>query len=209
MFFIPFMLGALITLRDPTTAFRVVPEAMLRPLTEAYARGFSGGREAGEGAFMAGFYVYNNIGIALRCFALGIFGGVGSAFYLVQNGFSIGAILGYVASQGAGGNIGLFIIGHGSLELGAIVLAGGSGLSLGWSIVAPGDLGRIESLQRRAREILVVIAGATVMLAMAAAIEAFWSASSAPREVKVAVGATLFVLVLAYILFAGREDDRE
>ena len=54
---------------------------------------------------MAGFYVYNNVGIALRCFALGIFGGLGSAFYLVQNGLSIGAILGYVASQGAGENI--------------------------------------------------------------------------------------------------------
>lgn len=35
---------------------------------------------------MAGLYVYDNVGIALRCFALGIFGGLGSAFYLVQNG---------------------------------------------------------------------------------------------------------------------------
>jgi len=42
------------------------------------------------------------------------------------------------------------------------------------------------------------------MLFMAAAIEAFWSASSAPREVKLVAGALLFVLVNAYILFAGR-----
>lgn len=207
LFFVPFALGCVLTLRDPSFAFRVVPEAMLRPLTEAYAKGFDAGREAGEGAFMAGFYVYNNVGIALRCFALGIFGGLGSAFYLVQNGLSIGAILGYVASQGAGENIVVFIAGHGSLELGAIVLAGGSGLSIGWSLVAPGELPRLVSLQRRAREILVVVAGAAVMLFMAAAIEAFWSGSSAPREVKVAVGGTLFVLVLAYVLFAGRTQD--
>ena len=204
LFFIPFALGCALSLRDPSFAFRVVPEAMLRPLTEAYAKGFDGGRETGEGAFMAGFYVYNNVGIALRCFALGIFGGLGSAFYLVQNGLSIGAILGYVASQGAGENIVVFIVGHGSLELGAIVLAGGSGLSIGWSLIAPGDLTRVASLQRRAREIVVVVAGAAVMLFMAAAIEAFWSGSSAPRDVKVAVGGTLFVLVLAYVLFAGR-----
>ncbi|MFO0743251.1 MAG: stage II sporulation protein M [Labilithrix sp.] len=209
LFFVPFVLGALLTLRDPTFAFRVVPEAMLRPLTEAYARGFGDGREAGDGAMMAGFYVYNNVGIALRCFALGIFAGLGSAFYLVQNGLSIGAILGYVASQGAGANIGIFIVGHGSLELGAIVLAGGAGLSIGWSIVAPGDLPRITSLQRRAREILVIVAGASVMLVMAAAIEGFWSASSAPLSVKLGVGATLFVLVMAYILFAGRAPDAE
>lgn len=205
LFFLPFALGVALTLRDPTFAFRIVPEAMLRPLAEAYAKGFDAGRDGGESAFMAGFYVYNNVGIALRCFALGIFGGLGSAFYLVQNGLSIGAILGYVASQGAGQNILTFIVGHGSLELGAIVIAGGAGLSLGWSIVAPGDLPRVTSLQRRAREIVVIVAGAAVMLLMAAAVEGFWSASSAPRMVKLVVGGLLFVLVMTYILVAGRD----
>jgi uncharacterized membrane protein SpoIIM required for sporulation len=206
LFFVPFALGCILTLRDPSFAFRVAPEAMLRPLTEAYARGFDQGREVGEGTMMAGFYVYNNVGIALRCFALGIFGGLGSAIYLVQNGLSIGAILGYVSSQGAGENIAIFIVGHGSLELGAIVLAGGAGLSIGWSLVSPGELGRIASAQKRAREILVVVAGAAVMLFMAAGIEAFWSASSAPRAVKLAVGGTLFFLVTTYILVGGRGD---
>jgi uncharacterized membrane protein SpoIIM required for sporulation len=204
LFFIPLAIGVLLTLNDPSFAFRVAPEATLRPLAEAYARGFDEGRDAGEGTMMAGFYVYNNVGIALRCFALGIFGGLGSAFYLVQNGLTIGAILGYVASQGAGANIGTFIVGHGSLELGAIVLSGGAGLSLGWSVIAPGELTRLTSLQRTARDILVIVAGAAVMLFMAAGIEAFWSASSTPREIKLAVGGSLFFLVIAYILFAGR-----
>ena len=209
LFFVPFAVGCVMALRDPSFAFRIVPEATLRPLTEGYAQGFGAGRQAGEGALMAGFYIYNNVGIALRCFALGIFGGIGSAFYLVHNGLSIGATLGYVASQGAGENIVTFIVSHGSLELGAIVLAGGSGLSIGWSLVAPGDLPRLVSLQRRAREILVVVAGAAVMLVGAAAIEAFWSASSAPRDVKLAVGGSLFVLVTLYLLIAGRTTEDE
>lgn len=209
LFFVPLAIGVVLTLRDPTFAFRIAPEAMLRPLTEAYANGFDAGRDAGEGTMMAGYYVYNNVGIALRCFALGIFGGIGSAFYLVQNGLSIGAILGYVASQGAGANIGTFIVGHGSLELGAIVLSGGAGLSLGWSVVAPGDQTRIASLQRTAREILVIVAGASVMLLMAAGIEAFWSASSTPRTIKLGVGGALFFGVIAYILFAGRDAAGE
>lgn len=211
LFFVPLAIGLALSVRDPTFAFRIAPEAQLRPLTDAYARGFSAGRDAGEGTMMAGFYVYNNVGIALRCFALGLAGGIGSAIYLVQNGLVIGATLGYVASQGAGANIGIFIVGHGSLELGAIVLAGGAGLSLGWSIVAPGELTRIASLQERAREILVVVAGAAVMLTMAAAIEAFWSASSTPDVVKLAVGGLLFVLVLTYVCVAGRahSDDEE
>lgn len=205
LFFIPLAIGLVLTLRDPSFAFRVAPEAMLRPLADAYARGFDEGRDAGEGTMMAGFYVYNNVGIALRCFALGIFGGLGSAFYLVQNGLTIGAILGYVATQGAGANIGTFIIGHGSLELGAIVLSGGAGLSLGWSIVAPGEQTRLASLQSTARDILVIVAGAAVMLVMAAGIEAFWSASSTPRPIKLTVGGSLFFLVVAYVLVAGRE----
>lgn len=209
LFFVPFALGAVLAWREPTFAFRVVPEAMLRPLAEAYAQGFAEGRGAGEGTMMTGFYVYNNVGIALRVFALGIFGGLGSAFYLVQNGLSIGAVLGYVTAEGAGGNIVTFMLGHGGLELGAIVVAGGAGLSLGWSLVAPGDLPRLASLQARARELVVVIGGAAVMLCLAALIEGFWSASSAPNGVKVAVGTTLLVLVLGYVLLAGRGAAEE
>ncbi len=153
---------------------------------------------------MAGFYVNNNVGIALRCFALGIFGGVGSAFYLVQNGLSIGAVLGYVASQGAGDNIVTFVVGHGSLELGAIVLAGGAGLAMGWSIVAPGEKTRTASLQAVARDVVVIVFGAAVMLLMAAGIEAFWSGSSALAIVKRSVGVAMFVSVLAYMIFVGR-----
>lgn len=207
LFFVPLAIGVVCTLRDPTFAFRIAPEDMLRPLTEAYAKGFDHDRGAGENGFMAGFYVNNNVGIALRCFAVGVFGGIGSAFYLVQNGLTIGAVLGYVGSQGAGANIVTFIVGHGSLELGAIVLCGGAGLSLGWSIIAPGELTRMASLQRRAREVLVIVAGASVMLLMAAGIEGFWSGSSLPRALKLTLGAALFVLLATYLSFGGRQKE--
>jgi uncharacterized membrane protein SpoIIM required for sporulation len=203
LFIIPFVFGAIATTMHPEFAFRVVPEAMLKPLTDAYQQGFNG-RGTGEDALMAGFYVNNNIGIALRCFALGIFGGLGSAFYLVQNGLATGAMLGYVSSQGAGGNILTFVVGHSTFELGAIIIAGGAGMSMGWSVVAPGERTRLASLRSAAGELVVVVAGATVMLLFAAAIEGFWSASSVPSGVKRIVGVVNFVLVMSYILFAGR-----
>src|SRR5207248_1478315 len=78
------------------------------------------------------------------------------------------AILGYVASQGSGGNIVTFVVGHGSLELGAIVLCGGAGLAMGWSIVAPGDRTRVASLRAVGPDVATIIGGAAVMLAMAA-----------------------------------------
>ncbi len=204
LFFLPLLFGFFASLDDPHFAFRIVPESQLRPLTEAYARGFDAGRQGGEAPLMAGFYVNNNVGIALRCFATGVFLGLGSAFYLVQNGLSIGAILGYVTSQGAGGNILLFVVGHSSFELGAIVLAGGAGMSLGWSIVLPGEQTRLASLQAVAKDAIVIVGGAAVMLLIAATLEAFWSGSSVPGVVKLVVGGTFLVLVLSYLLFAGR-----
>jgi uncharacterized membrane protein SpoIIM required for sporulation len=204
LFFVPFFGGLFATLADPGFAVRIVPEAQLRPLVEAYKDGFSSGRAAGLDAAMAGFYVNNNVGIALRCFATGLFFGVGSAFYLVENGLATGAIMGYVAAHGAGDNILTFIVGHGSLELGAIVLAGGAGLALGWSIVAPGDRTRIASLQATAKSVVIIVFGAAVMLFMAAAVEGFWSASSLPAIVKRSVGGAMFLVVMSYVVLAGR-----
>ncbi|MGZ3477759.1 MAG: stage II sporulation protein M, partial [Polyangiales bacterium] len=206
LFFIPFAIGVIASLHDPSFAFKVVPESMLRQLTDAYAKGFADGRSAGESTLMTGFYVNNNVGIALRCFALGVFGGLGSAFYLLHNGLSIGAVLGYVGSQGAGNNIVTFIVGHGSFELGAIVLAGGAGLSLGWSIVAPGEKTRVASLQSVAADVVVIVAGAAVMLFIAAMIEGFWSGSAVSDAIKRSVGLAFFILVVLYLLLAGRES---
>ena len=203
LFFGPLLFGLLGSLDDPAFAFRVVPESQLRPLVEGYQKGFDAGRPGGEGAAMAGFYVNNNVGIALRCFATGMFGGLGSVFYLVQNGLAIGTILGYVASQGAGGNLFFFVIGHSAFELGAIVIAGGAGLALGWSMVAPGDRPRLASVQEAGRGVAVIVSGAAAMLLVAAGIEAFWSASSVPPWGKLTFGAVCSLLVLAYILLAG------
>ncbi len=207
LFFGPLFAGLAATLAHPDFAFRVAPESMLRPLTEAYAKGFAAGRDSSQGALMAGFYVNNNVGIALRCFAVGIFGGVGSAFYLVQNGLATGAILGYVASQGAGANIVTFIgAGHSAFELSAIVIAGGAGLMLGWSVVAPGGRTRRAALEAAGRDAVVLVSGAAVMLFIAAGIEAYWSGSSAPAMVKRGVGLGMFALVTLFLVLVGRDD---
>jgi len=204
LFFVPLAFGTVATLRHPDFALRLVPGGTLQELAEAYAKGFSEGRSVGASTGMAGFYVNNNVGIALRCFALGIFGGVGSAFFLIDNGLSIGAILGYVASQGAGENILTFVVGHSSLELGAIVLSGGAGMALGWSVVAPGQETRLASLQAAAREVVVIVFGAAVMLLMAAGIEAYFSSSALSATVKRSLGAGMFVAVLTYMALGGR-----
>lgn len=154
---------------------------------------------------MFGHYIKNNIGIAFRTFAGGILFGVGSIFFLIYNGLFIGAIGGYVAHIGHGQTFFPFVIGHGAFELTAIVFSGAAGLKLGFSLVDPGEYRRLVALKLAAKEAIVIVYGATLMLIVAAFLEAFWSASSSvPINAKYAVGAIFWLFVIWYCAFSGR-----
>ena len=72
LFGLPLALGLGGALHSPEFAYGVLPQSALEQAAESYAEGFGRGRGEGEDTMMAGFYVYNNVGIAFRCFATGI-----------------------------------------------------------------------------------------------------------------------------------------
>ena len=154
---------------------------------------------------MFGYYIMNNIGIAFQTFAGGLLFGLGSLFFLIFNGLMIGAIAGHLSQIGYGETFWSFVIGHGAFELNAIVLAGAAGLMLGWSLLAPGQHSRGEALRLAAQKAIALLTGAALFLLIAAFIEAYWSSMTySTALVKYAVGAVLWLLVLAYLLLAGR-----
>ena len=204
LFFVPFALGLGSTLVSPRFAETVLPASNLEAMAEMYANSVSEGRKTGTNAAMAGFYVMNNVGIAFRCFATGIFYGIGSVFFLVYNGLVIGTVMGHVTAVGHGQNIFAFICGHAAYELGAIVISGAAGLRLGYALLATGNLTRLGSLRVAARGTVPLIVGAAAMLLIAAAVEAFWSPSSVPYSVKYAFGAASVVIVFSFWVFAAR-----
>ena len=204
LFLVPFVVGLVGALLSAEFASTVLPQSMLEMQAEAYNDGFVGGRSEGEDAMMAGFYVYNNVGIAFRCFATGIFFGLGSVFFLVYNGLVTGTVIGYVIQAGAGRNILTFVLGHGSFELTAIVIAGAAGLRMGWSLVRTEGRTRLGSLRAHGSEVARLVLGAALMLGVAALVEGFWSPSALPDIVKWSVAATLWLLVILYLALAGR-----
>jgi uncharacterized membrane protein SpoIIM required for sporulation len=208
LFFVPFLIGLLGALGSDELALKVLPGSVLEGMANAYSKGFDAGRDAGAGTGMAGFYVYNNVGIAFRCFATGILFGTGSLFFLLYNGLYTGVVAGYVMSAGHGANIWTFMCGHAPFELTAIVIAGGAGLQMGYSLVDTGGLTRTGSLRRAAPAITRQILGAGMMLLIAALIEGFWSPSSAPAPLKWAVSFVFTTLVVLYLALAGRGTDR-
>lgn len=200
-FFGPFILSAILVALQPELASRVLPGAALEQFDEMYSESHSGGELR---ASMAGFYVYNNVGIAFRCFALGILFGLGTLTVLLFNGIYLGTVTGYLVAQGHSENFFSFVVSHGSFELVAIAVAGGAGLMLGHSLVHPGPYKRWDALKLQSREAIHIALGAGAMLGVAALIEAFWSPSAAPPLAKYIVGGILWIVVFAYLGLAGR-----
>lgn len=166
------------------------------------------GRERGsdDDVLMFGFYIYNNIGIGFRTFAGGILFGLGSLFFLIFNGLHIGAVAGYLTQRGYVDTFWPFVIGHGAFELTAIVFAGMAGLKLGFALLAPGRKTRLRALVDAGRGSIKIVYGVIGMLVIAAFLEAFWSSIKLiSPEIKYAVGAGLWLLVLVYFLLLGRQ----
>jgi len=166
------------------------------------------GRGSAGNLNMFGFYIYNNISIGFRTFASGLLAGVGSMLVLLSNGVQFGVVAAYLQGLGHGPQFWPFVAGHSAPELTAIVIAGAAGLQLGFALVAPGRLGRMDALRRAGWTGALLCAGVFVMLLFAAFVEAFWSAQpQVPAAIKFVVGALLWLMVLAWLGFGGRAHE--
>ncbi len=208
MFMLPLLMAGWAAWRDPGFILHLLDASSVQEFDSMYgdsAESLGRTRSADDDWQMFGYYIMNNIGIGFRCFAAGIFAGVGSAAVVVFNGVQIGAVGGYLIAAGHAQNFLSFVVTHSAFELTAIVLAGAAGLRLGYSWVAPGRHTRLEALRLAARHAVVIVYGVTGLLLIAAAVEAFWSSARwiAPA-VKYGVGGACWVLVLAYLGWQGR-----
>jgi uncharacterized membrane protein SpoIIM required for sporulation len=155
---------------------------------------------------MFGFYIFNNVRIGFQTFAGGLVFGLGAIFYLLYNGVFIGAITGHIIHSGLATQFFSFTSGHSAFELGAICLSGAAGLKLGYALLAPGLRRPTVALRAAAAEAIPLVVGLAGMLLLAAAIEAFWSPRTfLPPVAKYAVGVVLWLLLLLYFGFAGRQ----
>lgn len=191
---------------QPEWAVHVLGPEMASQMETMYASAdeMRAQREADSDIMMFGYYINNNVGIALRTFGSGVVFGIGSMLTLLFNGVVLGAASAHVTNVGYGENFWSFVITHGSFELTAIALAGQAGFKIGFAPIWPGRRRRLQALTEEAKDAFGLVAGFTVMLVIAAFIEAFWSGSHVPNTGKYAVGAACWFFVIAYFVFAGR-----
>jgi len=208
LFYVPLLSLLAVIQHQPSLIYSVMSEGQISNLESMYdpsSKRLGTDRDADSDVMMFGFYIYNNISIGFKTFATGILFGLGSVFFLVYNGVFIGAVAGHLTHIGYSIPFYSFVSGHSALELTGITLAGAAGLLLGYALIAPGRLSRLQALRTRAKRSLELVYGVILLLTLAAVVEAFWSSNgSIDPVIKYTVGIVLWLLVLSYLLLAGR-----
>lgn len=193
---------------SPELVYSILPPEQVSQFRNMYdpnAAHIGEERASDDDFYMFGMYIYNNISVGFRTFAGGMLFGLGSIFFLVYNGLAIGAVGGHLIHIGYSETFLSFVIGHGSFELTAIIIAGMAGLKLGGAMIRPGPYSRVEALKRAGRISLKLVYGVILMLVIAAFIEAFWSSKgSISPNTKYIVGYILWGFVGFYFMFIGR-----
>lgn len=202
LFGVPFVALMVLAMVSPDLAGLFVDAAAIRDMSASYNEAIR--RTADENAQMTGFYVLNNVGIAFRALIGGLLLGAGSVYTLVFNGAVLGATLGWIVADGNGLRLFEFVVSHTAPELVGIVIAGAAGLRLGWCVVRPGDLTRAESLRQGAPVIVQLGLGAGLMIAFAALLEGWVSASGLPLIVKAMIGFGVALSMAGWFAWGGR-----
>jgi uncharacterized membrane protein SpoIIM required for sporulation len=164
----PALAAALWALHDPAAATGLVP-GEFRPALESKHPWTDFG--AGDQAGFTSMIFTHNIEVTFAVFAAGITLGIGSAFLLIQNGVLLGAVGGLMIQAGNGTGFLDLVTAHGILEMTCIVVAGASGLRMGWAIVSPGTRTRQRALSEEALAAVQIALGTAPWLVVAGVLE--------------------------------------
>lgn len=116
---------------------------------------------------------FNNIQVALKTFAYGIFFGIGSLYILFQNGLLVGSFEYLFFAQGLGWKSIMVIWIHGTIEISAIIISGAAGLIVGSSILFPGTYSRYQSFRRGIKDAMKIALALIPFLLLAAILESY------------------------------------
>ncbi|MEQ9365064.1 MAG: stage II sporulation protein M [Leptospirales bacterium] len=201
-FYLPFFTSMYLGFQSRPFVVSLVGETQMEQFEEMHTREREN-PEAGDMIAGTGFYVWNNAGLAILTFGVGILGGVLSLVMVLFNAAYLGAIMGFLMTTPAAENILSWIPGHGPFELTAIAFAGAAGLRVGFSFVASDGRRRLRALREESAAAVPVLVASVVMLFIAAFLEATLAPAAFPIPVKFAVGGATLLLLIAYFGFYG------
>jgi len=144
----------------------------------------------------------NNIKVSFITFVAGFLLSIGTVWLLFKNGVMLGAFQYMFFAKGLGLQSVLVIWIHGTLEISAIIIAGGAGLIVGNSILFPGTLSRIQSLRKGTKDGLKLMIGLVPVFIMAAFLEGFITRyATMPRLISASILLGSLTFITWYFVF--------
>ncbi len=145
----------------------------------------------------------NNIQVSFLAFVAGIAWAVPTLLVLMFNGANVGVAGGLFHDAGEASRFYGLILPHGLLEITAIIVAGGGGIRLGWSLISPGDRTRTQSLVAEAQRSVSIIIGLVLVFVLAGLIEGFVTPSPLDTWARVSIGVAAFAAFWGYVISLG------
>ncbi len=158
--------------------------------------------EYAAGHFAAQVWI-NNAWVTALCLALGVLG-LPVLYLLFQNLFNVAVIGSIMHRHDHGQHFWGLLLPHGILELTAVFVAAGVGLSLFWSWIEPGARTRGASLAHAGRTAGTVALGLVLVLFVSGLIEGLVTPSALPTWARVGIGVLAELVFLAYVFVLGR-----
>lgn len=206
MFFVPALLLGFWLAGDPDSLERVVPADLQAEIAESQ---FADYYKSDSAQNFATSVTLNNARVGLMAFAFGFIPMLGTGFVMVFNGANVGVMGAVMHSSGESAQFWGLILPHGLLEIAAILVAGGAGLRLSWTIIAPGDRTRLRALKEEGLRSISIVFGLVVCFIVAGFIEGFVTPSDLPTSLRIAVGVSALVLFTVYLVALGSQAARQ
>jgi uncharacterized membrane protein SpoIIM required for sporulation len=191
--------------RSPTVQNSILPPDQARQLVDSQFRDYYS--QYAATSFAARVW-WNNAFLALETLVFGGFLCLPALYILFVNAVNVGVDAGFMFAHGRGVEFFALILPHGMLELSAVFLAAAAGLRLGWTIIDPGPLPRVQALAKTGRETILLALGTFVTLLVSGVIEAFVTPSPLPTWARIGIGAIAEAAFLTNVIVLGRRAER-
>lgn len=143
----------------------------------------------------------NNIKVSFMVFVGGFLVSAGTIWMLFENGMMLGSFQTFFFTKGLGWDSILVVWIHGTLEISAIIIAGGAGMVVGNSILFPKTFSRLDSLKRGTRDGLKLMIGLIPIFIAAAFLEGFITRySTMPKALSISILFSSFLFMIWYFI---------
>lgn len=173
-FVISASIGVLSAKYDDTFLRLILGDGYVNMTNENIAKGDPFGVYKKQGELSMMFSIAsNNLWVTFLTVVSGVLFSIMPVFIILRNGIMLGAFEYYFFSKGLGAESILVIWIHGTLEILAIIVAGGAGLVLGHGLLFPKTYTRLAAFKNSAKDAIKIAVGIVPIIVLAAFFESF------------------------------------